>query len=115
MAASNLDIKYSQLVDQLQALNDKFDQFINGDATVTISTGSGTIKSLAGIIQDITTIQYIQKMKDHRLYSQMIADASILEGMLIRLWGDGDLNGIYIYQDGAFNKINYQTLYGLAP
>lgn len=51
---SNVDIQYSALVDQLQILNNKLDQFINGDATVTIATtNGGVIKSLAGIVKDL--------------------------------------------------------------
>lgn len=111
----NLDQKYSDLIDQLQILNTKLDQFINGDDTVTIQTDSGIIKSLAGIIKDINTPRVLQKIIDHKTYADMTADLSIQEGMLIRVWGDATVgvDGIYEYQNSVFTKISYADLYDL--
>ena len=115
MAASNLEIKHSQLVDQLQALNTKLDQFINGGPAVTINTtNGGTIKSLAGIVQDLYTVRALQKIVDHRLLSEANADAMITNGMLVRVWGDTDaIKGIYKKNGASLVKIGYADLYDL--
>jgi hypothetical protein len=114
MTPSNLESKYSMLVDQLQALNNKLDQFINGDAAVTINTGNGTIKSLAGIVEDLYTVRALQKIVDHRLLADAQADDTILEGELVRVWGD-TLTGIYKKNsEGTLDQISYADLYDLA-
>jgi len=115
MYSSDLDTKYSTLVDQLQALNAKFSAFMNGTADQTVPTDNGPLRTLAGVIANITKTQYIQKMIDHRLYSDMINDSvNISTGMLVRVWGDSvEVNGIYQKKDdGSFSKINYQLLGG---
>jgi hypothetical protein len=114
MTPSNLETKHSELVDQLEALNIKLDQFINGDASVTINTDGGTIKSLAGIVQDLYTVRALQKIVDHRLLTEAQADATITDGMLVRVWGDtAEINGIYKAVTGSLTKISYADLYDL--
>ena len=109
----NLDAQYSALIDQFTALNAKLNSFINGGASTTIVTDAGTIKSLAGVIADLNKFRYVQKIIDHRLYIDMIADDLNIEvGLLVRVWGDTILiDGIYEkVSAGVYNKINYSDL-----
>lgn len=115
MYSSDLDTKYSTLIDELKALNYKFSTFINGPNGETVPTSNGPIKTLTSIVSDITKIKYIQKIIDHRLYSDMIDDQlNISTGLLVRIWGDlTEVNGIYQKNtDDTFTKINYQALFG---
>jgi hypothetical protein len=112
-----LDQQYSTLIDQLSALNAKLNAFINGAATDTVALDNGnTIKTLSGIVADLTRFHYVQKVVDQRLYSDMIAADSTLEvGLLVRVWGDTALiNGLYLKQaPGTYQKVSYATLYDL--
>lgn len=116
MAANILETKHSQLVDQLQALNTKLDSFINGDVNTTINTtNGGTIKSLAGIVNDLYKVRALQKIVDHRLLSDAIADSTLPKGILVRVWGDtSKIVGIYRNTDMGLVKISYVDLYDLA-
>jgi hypothetical protein len=112
----NLDQQYSALIDQFSALTTKMNAFINGDKNTTIVTDAGTIKSLSGVIADLNKFRFVQKIIDHNLYADMIADdINIDVGMLIRIFGDTSLiNGIYLKSaTGVYGKINYANLYGL--
>lgn len=113
----NLDKKYTDLVDELTALNAKFNLFINGDLNDTIATDAGPVKSLASLQRDITSFKYVQKIIDHKAYADMVAEnLSIETGMLIRVWGDNDMskNGVYKkVANAAFTKIIYSDIYDL--
>jgi hypothetical protein len=103
------------LVEQLTNLNEQLNLFINGDADTIVVTDSGPIKSIAGIVRDLTKFRYVQKVIDHRLYSDMVADDLNLEdGLLIRVWGDTEANGLY-KKLGALDyaKVSYTDLYDL--
>lgn len=64
---SDLDTKYSNLVDALTALNSKFNSFINGDENTTIQLDSGTvIKSIAGTTSDLNNLIPIVKGYAHK-------------------------------------------------
>lgn len=103
-----------ELVAQLTQLNKQLELFIKGDADTTIATNGGLIKSIAGISRDLNQFRYVQKVIDHRLYSDMIsADNDIENGMLVRIWGD-NTNGIY-RKNGSldYSKVSYSDLYDL--
>lgn len=112
----NLDQKYSKLIDDLGKLNAKFNRFINGDESVVVPTDSGGIRSVAGTVAELLRFRYVQKVIDHRLYSDMVADnANIEEGMLVRVFGDADqINGLYKKTGPAsFLRVVYSDLYDL--
>lgn len=116
MTQPTLDQKYSDLVDQLGIQNATFKAFLQGmpDDTVRLDDGR-TIKTLTGVIRDLNRFQYVQRVIDHRLYSDMVADSTIDVGLLIRVWGDTiNINGLYQKTDvSTFNKISYQDIYDL--
>lgn len=108
MASSKLDLKYALLVDRLQTLTDKLDQFINGDENVTITTGAGTVKSISGIAKDLYKVRALLKIVDHRLLSDAVADSTILDGMFVRVFGDEfEVNGIYKKTSGSLVKMSF--------
>lgn len=113
----DLDSKYSALIDELQALTAKFSVFLNGPADQVITTDSGPIKTLAGVIADLKKYQYVQKVVDHKTYGDMTQDSTIEPGLLIRVWGDTtELNGLYQKNnDNTFTKLAYQGLVDLLP
>lgn len=113
--ALTLDQKYSAIIDQLGVLNTKFNRFINGDETVVVPTDSGGIRSIAGTTAELLRFRYVQKVIDHRLYSDMVADSPNIEvGMLIRVYGDTDaINGLYKKTDTGFLRVTYSDLYDL--
>lgn len=104
------------LVDQLSALCTQLDLFINGDADTIVNTNAGQVKSISGIARDLSRFHYVQKVIDHRLHSDMLADdANIEVGLLIRVWGDVDgVNGLYKkLGDLDYAKVSYATIYDL--
>lgn len=112
----NLDTQYSDLIAQMAILNQKLSLFVNGDAQTVIPTDAGAIKSLAGVVSSLNKFKYVQKVVDHRLYSDMVGDDLNLEvGILIRVWGDtGTVNGLYLKTATAtFVKSSYNDLYDL--
>lgn len=112
----NINSTQSELVAQLTQLNAKLELFINGDADTTIATtNGGVIKSIAGIARDLERLRYVQKVVDHRLQSDMLADTDIDDGMLVRVWGDTtQINGLYQKMgELGFVKISYRDLYDL--
>lgn len=115
----NLDAQYAALISQFTALNAQLNSFINGDANTTIVTANGTIKSLAGIINELTTFRYVQKIIDIQTYELMIADdLNIDQSLIVRVYQDPTTanNGLYIKQSpGVYTKINYTNLYDLVP
>lgn len=117
MTQLTLDQKYSDLVDQLQALNTKFDVFLNGAETATITLSDNrVIKSLSGVIAELKSFSYVQKVIEHRLHSDMVAANAVIDvGLLIRVWGDtAGVNGLYKKTANAvFTKVSYQDLVDL--
>jgi len=115
----NLDAQYAALISQFTALNAQLNSFINGDANTTIVTANGTIKSLAGIIKELTTFRYVQKIIDIQTYELMIADdLNIDQSLIVRVYQDPTPtnNGLYIKQSpGVYTQINYTNLYDLVP
>lgn len=109
-----LDEKYSSLVDELELLNDKFNKFIHGNSDELVHTDSGNIKTLSGTLKDLKSFKYIQRVINHRLYSDMVQDNLNIEiGMLIRIWGDS-INGLYKKDSNTvFTKVSYSDLYDL--
>lgn len=111
------DQKYAQIIDQLSKLNDKYKLFINGTPSQTIPVEGGpNIKSLSGIAADLKQFKYVQRVINHRLYADMVAD-TIENGMLIRVWGDTSVvNGLYLKDSLAtskYTKVSYSDLYDL--
>ena len=110
--------KYSASIDNIAALNDKFDLFINGNDDDYIVNEKGVvIKSLAGIQKELKSFKYVQKIIDFDTYANMlIADSLIEIGILCRVWGDSNitLNGIYRKSgNAAYVKISYADIYDL--
>ena len=118
MSRIDLDTKYSNLIDELTNLTGKLNTFIHGDAATTISTNSGVIKSLAGLVADLKKYRYTQKVIDHRTYANMMGDRfNIEDGLLIRVWGDTpELNGLYM-KESEYDvvKLSYQDLLDILP
>lgn len=104
-----------ELVAQLSQLNKQLESFVKGDADTTIATNGGLIKSIAGISRDLNQFRFVQKVIDHRLYSDMISDDTNIEnGMLVRVWGNNGSNGIYRKNATLdYSKVSYSDLYDL--
>jgi hypothetical protein len=117
MITPTLDQKHTDLIAELAILNNKLSLFLNGSDTQTITTGSGTVKSLSGIAKDLKSFKYVQRVIDHRLYSDMISSDSVNidMGMLVRVWGDTDIiNGMYRKDNQTvYTKIIYSDVYDL--
>jgi hypothetical protein len=104
------------LNDQYAGLIGKISAFINGPASGTVQTTSGSIKTLAGLAQDVSTLRYSQKISDINTLANAINTLLpvMSEGDLVRIWGDVvGVNGIYQCESGALVKISYSDLYDL--
>lgn len=110
---------YQALVEQLSALNTKLYKFINGTSTDSVATDAGPVKTIAGIVKDLTAFHYVQRVTDFKLYQQAYdALPTFEEGMLFRIWGDTvGINGLYEKQVvnglAALVKVSYSDLYDL--
>lgn len=117
MTALTHNQKYQELLDQLTDLNDKYDKFINGKPSDTVYINGGpSIKSLSGIAKDLKGFKYVQRVINHRLYTDMVAD-TIEDGLLVRIWGDTQfINGLYLKDSSSpsiYTKVSYSDLYDL--
>lgn len=113
MTAITLDEKYKELIDSFSTLNDKLNKFINGSPSETVSIeGGSNIKTISGLASDLKSFKYVQRVINHRLYSDMLAD-TIEDGMLIRVWGNDSLNGLYKKDGVSYQKVSYSDLYDL--
>jgi hypothetical protein len=94
-----------------------FDRFLNGTENETILlSDERVIKSLSGVIAELKSFRYVQKVIEHRLHSDMVAANSVIDvGLLIRVWGDAaGVNGLYKKTaDAVFTKVSYQDLVDL--
>lgn len=96
MATNNLDDKYAGLVAQLQTLLATLNTFIHGGPDETVVTDGQVLSTISGVEQQLLAVRYMLKIKDHRLLADAQADTDLVEGMLVRVWGDtSQVNGIY--------------------
>lgn len=92
----------------------KVNAFVNGPASQVIQTDNGQLKTLAGAIKALESIEYVQKIHEFNSVSQLMS-ASVELGELGRVNLDIDPlnNGIYQKQQAGWIKVSYEDLYDL--
>lgn len=92
----------------------KVNAFVNGPATQVIQTDNGQLKTLAGAIKALESIDYVQKIHDFNTVSELVA-SSVELGELgrVNLDLDSPNNGIYQKQEAGWVKVSYEALYDL--
>lgn len=102
--------------ERLTGLVNKIDVFVNGAEDRTISTNAGSLKSLAGLSKQISTIQWVAKVIDFNTLADLYLNADDLEvGQVARVLLDVTLSNRGYYQKEALGiyKISYADLFDL--
>lgn len=114
------DRSYTELVSQLEKLNNQFSAFLNESGDVLID--SGKIPSLRKVIEDVKKIRYIKQVISYRTFAEAESSMDAFEELndIVEVYADGERNGFYRKFEtspGVFNlnRVSYVDIAGAFP